>query len=527
MNKILILDGVDKKAIEVLEKDFQVDVKPSMTNEELKNILPGYSALIVRSQTKVDADSINNSDLKIIGRAGVGVDNIDVPAATRKGIIVVNSPDGNTVAAAEHTLALLMSVARYVPDANKSLKNGEWKRKEFTGVELYNKTLGIIGLGRIGSHVAKVCKSMGMNIIAFDPYMNKKKTEEIGITSVELEQVFTDSDFITIHVPLTNETKNLINLENMKKMKSSVRIVNCSRGGIINENDIVEAVNSGIIGGAGLDVFAVEPLKDSPLQNTNEKIIITPHLGASTQEAQINVAIDVANQISGFLKGEPVLSAVNLAGMDISQELKPYLSISVKIGKIIGQFSKSTNKSIKDIEIIYQGELADKSNKALTTAVIKGILSPVLGDTINYVNAQTVAIDRGININETNSSLPINYKSVISVKAKLDNSIEKVVSGTIISDTEERIIGLDDYDINFVPKGKILATQNVDKPGMVGKVGTVLGQNNVNIATMDLGRSTKDKRAMMMISIDENVPESVMDELKNMEGIIEISMLDI
>ena len=527
MNKILILDGVDKKAIEVLENDFQVDVKPSMSPEELKNILPGYSALIVRSQTKVDAQAINNSDLKIIGRAGVGVDNIDVAAATRKGIIVVNSPDGNTVAAAEHTLALLMSVARFVPDANKSLKNGEWKRKEFTGVELYNKTLGIIGLGRIGSHVAKVCKAMGMIIIAYDPYMNKKKAEEIGINPVEIEQIFTDSDFITVHVPLTTETKNLINLDNMKKMKSSVRIVNCSRGGIINENDLVEAVNSGIIGGAGLDVFEIEPLKDSPLQNTNEKIVITPHLGASTQEAQINVAIDVANQISGFLKGESVMNAVNLTGMDIAQELKPYLSIAVKIGKIIGQFSKSSNKSIKDIEIIYQGDLADKSNKALTTAVVKGILSPVLGDTINYVNALTVAKDRGIDIHETNSSQQINYKSVISVSAKFDNGQQKIVSGTIISDTEERIIGLDDYDINFVPQGKILATQNVDKPGMVGKVGTVLGQNNVNIATMDLGRSTKDKRAMMMISIDENISDEVMTELKAMEGIIDVSILDI
>lgn len=524
MTKILILDGVDKKAVEVLQDDFQVDIKGSMTPDQLKEIISGYDALIVRSQTKVNAEAINASNLKIIGRAGVGVDNIDVAAATRKGVIVVNSPDGNTVAAAEHTLALLMSVARYIPDANKSLKNGEWKRKEFTGVELYNKTLGIIGLGRIGSHVAKVCKAMGMNIIAFDPYMNKKKAEEIGINSVELEQVFTDSDFITVHVPLTPETKDLINLDTLKKMKKSARIVNCSRGGIINENDIIEAVNSGIISAAALDVFEKEPLVDSPLQQTNEKIIITPHLGASTQEAQINVAIDVAQQISGFLKGEGVLSAVNLTGMDISPELKPYLNIAVKIGKIIGQLS---NESIKNIEIMYQGDLADKSNKALTTAVIKGILYPVLGDTINYVNAQTVAKDRGISISEISSSQEINYKSIITVKATFDNGEEKLVSGTIISDTEERIIQLDDYNINFVPKGKILATKNIDKPGMVGKVGSILGQNNVNIATMDLGRSTKDKRAMMIINIDESISDQLILELKEMEGIIDINILDI
>lgn len=524
MNKILILDGVDKKAVEVLEKDFEVDIKPSMTPEQLKEIISGYDALIVRSQTKVNKEAIDASNLKIIGRAGVGVDNIDVDAATRKGVIVVNSPDGNTVAAAEHTIALLMSVARYIPEANKSLKNGEWKRKEFTGVELYNKTLGIIGLGRIGSHVAKVCNAMGMNVIAYDPYMNRKKAEEMNITPVELEQVFTDSDFITVHVPLTNDTRNLINLETMKRMKKSARLVNCSRGGIINENDVIEAVNSGIISGAALDVFETEPLKDSPLQQTNEKIIITPHLGASTQEAQINVAIDVANQISGFLKGEPKLSAVNLAGMDVSQEIKPYLNIAVKIGKITGQLS---NGSIKDIEVIYKGELADKQNKALTTAVIKGILSPVLGDTINYVNAQTVAKDRGISLHETNSSNEISYKSVISVKAKFDNGEERSVSGTVISDTEERITGLDDYDINFIPQGILLATQNIDKPGMVGKVGTVLGQNNVNIARMDLGRNEKEQKAMMIINIDEHISDETIEELKIMEGILDIKVIDV
>jgi D-3-phosphoglycerate dehydrogenase len=524
MNKILILDGVDKKAVEVLEKEFQVDVKPSMTNEQLKEIIGNYDALIVRSQTKVNKESIDASNLKIIGRAGVGVDNIDVEAATRKGIIVVNSPDGNTVAAAEHTIALLMSSARYIPDANKSLKNGEWKRKEFTGVELYNKTLGIIGLGRIGSHVAKVCNSMGMNVIAYDPYMNNKKAEENQITPVELEKIFTNSDFITIHVPLTPETKNLINLESMKKMKKSARIVNCSRGGIVNETDIIEAVNSGIISGAALDVFETEPLKDSPLQQTNEKIIITPHLGASTEEAQINVAIDVANQIKGYLNGEGKLSAVNLTGMDVSQDIKPYLNIAVKIGKITGQLS---NGSIKAIEVTYKGELSNKSNKALTTAVIKGILSPILGDTINYVNAQTVAKDRGISIEEINSSQEINYKSVITVKAKFDNGEEKLVSGTIVSETEERIISLDEYDINFIPKGILLATQNIDKPGMVGKVGTVLGKNNVNIARMDLGRNHKAQKAIMIINIDENISEDIKTELKTMEGILDIRVINI
>lgn len=525
MNKILILDSVDKKAVEVLEEDFQVDVRPSMSNEQLKEVIGIYDALIVRSQTKVNQESIEAAhNLKIIGRAGVGVDNIDVEAATRKGIIVVNSPDGNTVAAAEHTIALLMASARYIPDANKSLKNGEWKRKEFTGVELYQKTLGIIGLGRIGSHVAKVCNAMGMHIIAYDPYMNAKKAEENNITPVDLETIFTKSDFITIHVPLTNDTKNLINIDTMKKMKPSVRIVNCSRGGIINESDVIQAINNGIICGVALDVFENEPLKDSPLQNTNEKIIITPHLGASTEEAQINVAVDVANQISGYLKGEGKLSAVNLTGMDISQEIKPYLNISVKIGQIVGQLS---NGSIKKIEVDYKGELAEMSNKALTTAVIKGILSPALKDTVNYVNAQTVAKDRGISISETNSTEEINYKSVITVKASFDNEEEKIVSGTIVSDSEERIINVDNFHINFIPKGILLATQNIDKPGMVGKVGTLLGQNNVNIARMDLGRDSKEQKAMMMINIDESISDELIQELREMEGILDTRLINI
>ncbi len=391
MSKVLVLDGVDQSAIDVLNGSCDVDVRATIDPDELKKIIGNYDAMIVRSQTKVTADIINASNLKIIGRAGVGVDNIDVEAATRKGIIVINSPDGNTIAAAEHSIALIMSLARYIPIANQSLKNGEWKRKEFTGVELYNKTLGIIGVGRIGSHIAKVCKAMGMKIIAFDPYINKKKAEELGIESVELEKLFAESDFITVHVPLTPETKNLINLSTMKKMKKTVKIINCSRGGIINENDLVEALNAGVISGAALDVFEKEPLKDSPLQSVGEKLIITPHLGASTKEAQINVAIDVAKQIKGFFNGENVKSAVNMPGMDISKDLKPYLSLANKIGNIIGQIS---NSSLKNVEIKYQGELAEKNTKLLSIAILKGILAPILGDTINYINAPLVARER-------------------------------------------------------------------------------------------------------------------------------------
>ncbi|MFN4152604.1 MAG: phosphoglycerate dehydrogenase, partial [Candidatus Sericytochromatia bacterium] len=356
MVNVLVLDGVSESGVQILKKDFNVDVMGSLSNSELKDIIGKYDALLVRSQTKVNKETIDASNLKIIARAGVGVDNIDVDAATKKGVIVVNSPDGNTIAAAEHTIAMILSLSRYIPSANSSLKKGEWKRKEFTGVELYNKTLGFIGFGRIGSHVSKVCKALGMKVMVFDPYISSSKAEELNIEVVDLNKLFSEADFITIHVPLTAETSNLINLENMKKMKKTTRIVNCSRGGIINESDLVYALENNIIAGAALDVFETEPLKESPLQNIQDKLIITPHLGASTQEAQVNVSVDVAEQVSAFFKGEKVKSAVNLAGMEISESIKPYVDVALKLGMFLGQATKG---NLKNLYIKYLGDISD------------------------------------------------------------------------------------------------------------------------------------------------------------------------
>lgn len=525
MNKVLALDGVDPAGINILNRHFDVDVRNKIDADELLNIIGNYDALMVRSQTKVTGKVIEaGKNLKVIGRAGVGVDNIDVPAATRKGIIVVNSPEGNTIAAAEHTIALLLSLARHIPFAHQSLKNGEWKRKDFTGIELYKKVLGIIGVGKIGGHVAKVCKSMGMTILGYDPYINKKKAEELNIEIVDLERIFADSDFITVHVPLSAETRNMINLDSMKKMKKTVKIVNCARGGIVNENDVIYALENGIIGGAALDVFEQEPLVESPLQKVPGKLIITPHLGASTEEAQINVSIDVSEQITSVLLGESVKNAVNLPGMDISKELKPYLGIAVKIGLLTGQL---VNKDIKNIEIKYHGKLAgEKSTMPLAVAVIKGILSPALQETINYVNAMTVAHDRGINIQESYCSEETNYKSMITVKATSEKG-SCTVSGIIVKDQGERIVQIDNYDIDFLPEGKLIVTRNIDKPGMVGKIGNILGNNNINIARMDLGRVLDDKTAMMIISVDENVSEKVLEQLRGIDGIISTSIVSL
>lgn len=523
MEKILVLDGVDKIAIDLLKDGFEVDVKNTISPEELKETIKNYSGLIVRSQTKVTAEIINSSNLKIIGRAGVGVDNIDVDAATRKGIIVVNSPDGNTIAAAEHTLALISSLARHIPNANQSLKAGEWKRKEYTGIELYKKTLGVIGLGRIGSHVAKVCKAMGMNLIGYDPFVNKAKAEEMGITISTLDKIFTEADFITIHVPLTQETKNLINIDTMKKMKKSVRIVNCSRGGIINESDLAYAIENNIIAGAAIDVFEKEPLKDSPLQKIHDKLIITPHLGASTEEAQINVAIDVAEQIKSFLSGNGVKNAVNFVSTNIKKELVPYRDLASKMAKLAGQLGDS---NLKSIEIEYKGKLTEENTKPLTLSIIKNVLSPILGDTVNYVNAPLVAKDRNITIKESNTSQEGDYKSEITIKASFEKS-QKVISGTVLNETEEKIVQIDDYKVVFKPEGKLLVTTNTDKPGMVGKIGTMLGKNNINIANMYLGRNDLISNAMMIINIDEEISDYVLSDLKEMEGVIEIRKVDL
>lgn len=524
MVNILVLDGVSESGVQILKKDFNVDVMGSLSTSELKDIISKYDALLVRSQTKVNKEVIDASNLKIIARAGVGVDNIDVKAATQKGVIVVNSPDGNTIAAAEHTIAMLLSLSRFIPSANESLKKGEWERKKFTGVELYNKTLGVIGFGRIGSHVAKVCKALGMKVMVFDPYISASKAEELNIEVVELEKIFTESDFLTVHVPLTSETSNLINIETLKKMKKTARIVNCSRGGIINEDDLVYALENNIIAGAGLDVFQNEPLKESPLQKIQDKLIITPHLGASTQEAQINVSVDVAEQVSAYFKGEKVKSAVNLAGMDISESIKPYVNVALKLGMYLGQ---TATGNLKTLNIKYLGELSDtdQDTRVLDVTIVKGLLTPILGDTVNYVNAMSIAKDRNINVEKTKSYEKINYKSLITVKALFDTG-EVSLAGTIGSHNEERIVEIDEYDINFKPEGKILITKNLDKPGMVGKVGTFLGQNNINIASMDLGRNTSINKAIMAINIDEKISEQCLDDMRSMEGIVEIKLVN-
>ncbi|MEM6868767.1 MAG: phosphoglycerate dehydrogenase, partial [Cyanobacteria bacterium P01_C01_bin.121] len=401
MPKVLVSDPIDQTGLDILAQVATVDVKTKLPLEELISIIPEYDALMIRSGTKVTQAVIEaGKKLKIIGRAGVGVDNVDVVAATRRGVVVVNSPEGNTIAAAEHALAMMLSMSRYIPAANKSMKAGDWNRKAFTGVEVYKKTLGVVGLGKIGSHVAKVARAMGMNLLAFDPFISSDRAEELGCRLVEMDLLLSESDYITLHIPKTSETANLINAESLAKMKPTARIVNCARGGIIDEAALAQALKDGVIAGAALDVYSEEPLGESPLRSVDKSLVLTPHLGASTAEAQVNVAVDVAEQIRDVLLELPARSAVNIPGLrpDVLEKLGPYLQLAETLGNFVGQLAGGR---IEELNIRLQGELAQNDTKPIVVAALKGLLSNALQERVNYVNASIEAKERGIRVVET------------------------------------------------------------------------------------------------------------------------------
>ena len=387
MTKVLVSDPIDQAGLDILGQVAQVDERIGLSPEELKSIIGDYDALMIRSGTQVTADVIEAADrLRIIGRAGVGVDNVDVPAATQRGVLVVNSPEGNTIAAAEHALAMLLSVSRHVPQAHGSMRSGAWDRKKYVGNELYKKILGVVGLGKIGSHVARVAKAMGMEVIAFDPFISTERAQQMQVRLTTLEALFQQADYITLHIPRTPDTENLVNADLLRTMKSTARIVNCARGGIVDEPAIAEAIESGVIAGAGLDVFASEPLaQDSPLRAVERGLVLTPHLGASTEEAQENVAVDVAEQIRDVLLGLPARSAVNIPGLsaEIMERLKPHLQLAETLGLLVSQLSGG---QIQELEVRLQGEFANHPSQPLVVAALKGLLSTALGDRINYVN---------------------------------------------------------------------------------------------------------------------------------------------
>lgn len=515
--KVLVADGVSQRGIEILEKDFEVVVKEKLSAEELLEIIGRFDGLVVRSATKVTKAVLAAAPrLKVVGRAGVGVDNIDIAAATEKGVIVLNAPEGNTIAATEHTVAMMLAMARRIPIANETLQKGEWNRKKYMGVELRGKTLGVIGLGRIGGGVAKRAQAFDMEIIGYDPYINEERAKTMGIEVTPLDEIYARADFITVHMPLTPETKGMINQKTLAKMKKGVRLINCARGGIIDEADLAEAVKSGIVAGAAIDVFEEEPLaKDHPLLGL-ENVVLTPHLGASTVEAQVGVSVDVACGVAAALKGEPVSSAINMAPISASEMrlLKPYFSLAERMG--------CTARSLADgpihaLCVEYNGEISEANTKVITTAVLKGMLNPILQEVVNYVNAPGLAKMRNIKVREVKNKESESFANSITVVIQSAGG-EVKVKGTLFGE-EARIVMINEYRVDIDPQARVLICPHINCPGVIGKVGSILGAAGINISGMQVGKTDVSGTNIMVISVDDDIPAAIIQTVISIDGI--------
>jgi D-3-phosphoglycerate dehydrogenase / 2-oxoglutarate reductase len=524
--KVLISDNISSKCIDILKSaGLDVDIKVGLKPEELRECIGEYHGLIIRSATKVTSDIIEAAkNLKVIGRAGSGLDNVDKTAATKKGIVVMNTPGGNTITTAEHTIALMVSLARQTPQATMSLKAGKWEKKKFMGVELYNKTLGVVGIGNIGGQVAKRMQAFSMNVIAFDPFLSEDKAVAMGVEKVELQELFRRSDFITLHTPLTPETKYLINKETIRTMKTGVRIINCARGGIINEQDLYDALVEGKVGGAALDVFEKEPPENNPLL-TLDNLIATPHLGASTREAQENVAVAVAEQVVDYLVHGTIRNAVNFPSIPADQvsRLQPYINLAEKLGGFAAQIFEG---GVTEITIEYQGDAAQINTAPVTIAALKGFLSPILLETANFVNAPVIVKERGIEVKEIKSTDPSDYQSLVALRLRARDKVS-YFAGTLFSKKDPRIVVIDDFKVEIVPEGELLFMYNNDQPGVIGNIGTLLGKNNINIARMHFGRETPGGMAISVVSIDAHASPQVINEIKQLPNILLVKQVSL
>lgn len=519
MKKVLITDSIAEQGIQILkrEPDINVDLKLGLTSEELIKCIWEYDAIITRSGTKVTAEVIEAAkNLKVIGRAGVGADNIDIDAATRGGIVVMNSPTGNTISAAEHTMAMILALSRNIVQAGSQTKLGSWDRKKFIGVELYDKVLGVVGLGRIGTEVVKRAKTFGMRIFATDPYVSPEAVQKLEIKFTDLEEILKMSDYITVHVPLTPETHHLFSYREFEMMKEGVRVINCSRGGIFDEKVLYEAMVSGKVAGAALDVFENEPPLGNPLLML-ENVICTPHLGASTEEAQVNISIEIANQTIEALKGNIVKNAINFPYMDARtlEVIGPYLSLIEKIGSLQAQL---VDGNISHVSVLYSGEPLISQTALLTAALSKGLLTPALAETVNYINAPLLIKERGLKVTESKTNDHPDFSTLISVSVKT-NKGEKTVEGTIFGKNDPRIISIDGYHIDATPSGYLIVLYNDDKPGAIGQLGTLLGKNKINIAGMYVGRNRPGGKAVMIVNVDDSVSREVMEQVSMLDQI--------
>jgi len=520
--KVLVSDSLSEEGVSKLSEHFDVDVSTGLSEDELVGVIGSFDALVIRSGTQVTKRVIDAADnLKIVGRAGVGVDNIDVDAATEKGIIVVNAPEGNMLSAAEHTIAMMMSMARNIPQANASLKAKKWERKNFMGVEVNGKTLGVIGLGRIGAEVAKRAQGLEMSILAYDPFVTEDRAKDMGVELTTVDDIAQRADFITVHTPLIKETRNILDKAQFDMMKSSARVINCARGGIINEEALADAARDGKIAGAAIDVFTSEPPFDCPFLGL-DNVIVTPHLGASTEEAQVNVAVSVAEEVISVLNGGSARNTINIPAVkpEVMATLAPYIGLAETLGSVASQL---LDANYNKIEISYNGEIADKDTRAVTVAALKGILEDAVGSAVNYVNAPSLAKSRNVEVVESKSETSGDHASTIRITL-FQGTNTKSVSGAVVG-REPKIVMIDGQYVDLVPHGFMIVSNHINRPNVIGPCCIVLGENEINISGMQVGRVEVGGKTIMALNVDNEVSETILDEIRAIDGILDAKLV--
>ncbi len=527
MPKILVLDNLSEEGVEIFKKaeGFEVDVKPPQKPEELAAIIGDYDGLVVRSGTKVTAEALEKATrLKVVGRAGAGTDNIDKNAATKMGIVVMNTPGGNTISTCEHTFALLFALLRHIPAAHASMREGRWDRKKFQGTEVRGKTLGIVGIGRIGGEVAKRAQAFEMKVLAYDPILTKLKGDALGVELVELDELLTRSDFITIHAPKTDKTANLLDLAAIKKMKPTARIINAARGGIVNEQDLAQALRENVIAGAALDVYTSEPFENNPFLGL-DNIVMTPHLAASTDEAQLTVAIDIAHQMVDYLTTGAIVNAVNVPSLDADTraKLKPFLYLADRLGRFQSLFIQGSPTAI---EIEYGGDMGVTDTYPITAAVLQGFLTPLM-ENVNMVSAPSLLQEHGIQFSETRSARPTDYAFSITVRVTTEHENHQVAGTLFGFNKDPRICVIDHTRVDVRPEGWILVAFNEDKPLIVGRIATIIGEAGVNIADMTLGRDARGGRAATVLNLDGPLRDADMEKIRQVPFVNQARMVQL
>jgi D-3-phosphoglycerate dehydrogenase / 2-oxoglutarate reductase len=514
--KVLVTESLSERGLALLRQDFQVDVRTDLASGGLAGAIGAYDAIIVRSQTRVDAKAIEAGDrLKVIARAGIGLDNVEVDAATRRGVMVVNAPQSNILSAAEHTMALLLALARNVPRADASLRAGVWDRERFQGVELHGKTLGVVGLGRVGTMVAQRALAFGMRLIAYDPYVSRERARALGIELMpDLGALLVQADLVTIHLPRTSETEALIGARELALMKDGARLVNTARGGIVDEDALAEALRSGRLGGAALDVFADEPVTEHPLFGL-DNVVVTPHLGAATQEAQDKAGLAIAEMVRLALRGEFVPYAVNVAAAEVSEQIRPFLPLAERLGRVL---TGLTEAPMRTVAVEYVGKVAESDTRVMTLAALKGALTGVVHEPVSYVNAPQIAKERGLEVSERRSVESQDYVNLVRLTAGTEGG-DVSVGGTLVGKRNaERLVQVYDFDIDMAPTEHMAFFRYEDRPGVIGKVGTILGQEGINIASMEVGRKEAGGLALMGLTVDSPIPQAILDRIVESVG---------